>query len=359
MQPRGSTLYIAAEEPAIRTMLAISTAIIVAAALYFARSIFAPFAFALFIMAIVWPVQSTLQNRLPQFVALFLTLIATVLVIVAFGTMVAWAVSVVAEWMISHAPRFQEIYLEWAHWLEEHDILIVGRFSEHFDAIWMVRMLQTVAGHVNKTVGFALLAFVFMMLALLETGDLQQKLASLGERREFRELSQAGAEIATKFRKYMLVRTLVSALTGVAVWAFALIAGLELAVAWGIIAFALNYIPFIGPFVATILPGLFALAQFDSWQSVAIVFVGLTMIQFLIGNAPNNRGCTCHLASRRDFRCVLLELSLGHSWGRDRRADYYRHPHALRAFGFHTVDSDAAVRHAIAAGPGRQMGNLR
>jgi predicted PurR-regulated permease PerM len=76
VQPRGSTLYIAAEEPAIRTMLAISTAIIVAAALYFARSIFAPFAFALFIMAIVWPVQSTLQNRLPQFVALFLTLIA-------------------------------------------------------------------------------------------------------------------------------------------------------------------------------------------------------------------------------------------------------------------------------------------
>jgi AI-2 transport protein TqsA len=264
-------------------MLAISTAIIVAAALYFARSIFAPFAFALFIMAIVWPVQSTLQNRLPQFVALFLTLIATVLVIVAFGTMVAWAVSVVAEWMISHAPRFQEIYLEWAHWLEEHDILIVGRFSEHFDAIWMVRMLQTVAGHVNKTVGFALLAFVFMMLALLETGDLQQKLTSLGERREFRELSQAGAEIATKFRKYMLVRTLVSALTGVAVWAFALIAGLELAVAWGIIAFALNYIPFIGPF-GHYPPWPLRIGPVRFVQSVAIVFVGLTMIQFLIGN---------------------------------------------------------------------------
>ena len=60
-------------------MLAISTAIIVAAALYFARSIFAPFSFALFMMAIVWPVQSILQNRLPQFIALFLTLIATVL----------------------------------------------------------------------------------------------------------------------------------------------------------------------------------------------------------------------------------------------------------------------------------------
>jgi len=295
-------------------MLAICTAVIVAAALYVARSIFAPFAFALFMIAIVWPVQSTLQKKLPQFVALFLTLIATVLVIIGFGVIVAWAVSVVAEWMISHAPRFQELYSEWAHWLEEHDILVIGRLSEHFDAAWMVRMLQTVAGHVNKTVGFALLVFVFMMLALLETGDLQQKLASLGERREFRELSQAGAEIAVKFRKYMLMRTLVSALTGVAVWGFALVTGLELAVAWGIIAFALNYIPFIGPFVATILPGLFALAQFDSWQSVSVVFVGLTLIQFLIGNylEPRMTGATLDISPLAVIFAVFLWSFL---WG--------------------------------------------
>jgi AI-2 transport protein TqsA len=265
-------------------MLAICTAVLVAAALYFARSIFAPFAFALFIMAIVWPVQSALQNKLPEFAAVVLTLVATVLVVVAFGGMVAWGFSVVAEWMISHAPRFQELYLEWAHWLEEHDILVIGSLSQHLDAAWMVRMLQTVAGHVNRTVGFALLVFVFMMLALLETGDLQQKLVTLGRRGEFREFTQAGAEIAAKFRKYMVVRTLLSALTGVAVWAFALATGLELPVAWGIIAFALNYIPFIGSFAATILPGLFALAQFDSWQSVAVVFAGLAVIQFVIGN---------------------------------------------------------------------------
>ena len=82
----------------------------------------------------------------------------------------------------------------------------------------------------------------------------------------------------------MLVRTLLSALTGVAVWGFALLSGLELAAAWGIIAFALNYVPFLGPFVATILPALFAMAQFDSWQPVAIVVMGLFAIQFVIGN---------------------------------------------------------------------------
>ena len=75
-----------------------------------------------------------------------------------------------------------------------------------------------------------------------------------------------------------------SVLTGLVVWAFALLAGLELATAWGVIAFVLNYIPFIGPLVATVFPTLFALVQFGSWQLAAIVFLGLNVIQFLIGS---------------------------------------------------------------------------
>jgi len=42
------------------------------------------------------------------------------------------------------------------------------------------------------------------------------------------------------------VRTTMSLLTGVVVWSFALVAGIELATAWGVIAFVLNYIPFLG-----------------------------------------------------------------------------------------------------------------
>jgi AI-2 transport protein TqsA len=73
-------------------------------------------------------------------------------------------------------------------------------------------------------------------------------------------------------------------LTGIVVWAFTLLAGLELATAWGLIAFVLNYIPFIGPLVATAFPTLFALVQVGSWQLAAIVFLGLNVIQFLIGS---------------------------------------------------------------------------
>src|SRR6478752_3341731 len=265
-----------------RAMLAICTAILVSVALYFARSIFAPFAFALFMVAIVWPLQSGLERMLPQFVALFITLFVTAVVLILFTSMVAWGFSVVAQWMIANAARFQAMYLQWTHWLEEHGIFIVGMISERFDVMWLIRVAQTVAGRINNTVGFAILAFVFMMLALLEAGDMRQRLASLKDREKGRELAEAGEKIGAKFRKYMLVRTQLSALTGVAVWAFALLTGLELAAAWGIIAFALNYIPFLGPWVATILPALFAIAQFDSWQPIVIIVLGLFAIQFTI-----------------------------------------------------------------------------
>ena len=95
-------------------MLAICTAILVTAALYFTRPILAPFAFALFMVALVWPLQQALQARLPQFVALLLTLLLTILVIVAISSMIAWALTVERQWLIGHAARFQTLYLDWA-----------------------------------------------------------------------------------------------------------------------------------------------------------------------------------------------------------------------------------------------------
>jgi predicted PurR-regulated permease PerM len=45
------------------TMLGLSTAVLLFAGLYFARSILAPVAFSLFVIAIVWPLQRTLETR--------------------------------------------------------------------------------------------------------------------------------------------------------------------------------------------------------------------------------------------------------------------------------------------------------
>jgi AI-2 transport protein TqsA len=113
---------------------------------------------------------------------------------------------------------------------------------------------------------------------------MRQNIEKLGSERFRQSLLRPAKEISAKYQRYMTVRTQMSLLTGAVVWGFALIAGLELATAWGVLAFVLNYIPFIGPLFATVFPSLFALAQFESPGLAIVVFACLNAIQFFIGS---------------------------------------------------------------------------
>lgn len=264
----------------VSAALVICAMILLAAALYLASAVFAPLAFALFILAIVWPLQDALERTLPKGLALFVTLGVTIVVVLILASMIAWALSAIGDWLLSNVQRFQALYAQATHWLEDRGIFVAGILAERFDVIWLLRLFQDIAKRLNRLAGFAILVFVFLMMALLEVEQTRRKLASLDRQ----ELIRASSGVAAKFRRYMLVRTVLSVLTGLAIFVFALIAGLEPALAWGLLAFALNYIPFVGPFIATLLPALFAIAQLDTWQAVILVFAGLTAIQFLIGN---------------------------------------------------------------------------
>jgi predicted PurR-regulated permease PerM len=200
------------------------------------------------------------------------------------GYLIGWAFGTVGRWLIENALRFQALYMQWTDWLEEHGILVTSFLVENFNAGWLIRAVQEIGGRLHGLVTFVVIAFVFTALGLLEVDIARKNIESLSNKEAARTILQASTQIADKFQRYMLVRSAMSVLTGLVVWAFALLAGLELATAWGVIAFVLNYIPFIGPLVATIFPTLFALVQFGSWQLAAIVFVGLNLIQFLIGS---------------------------------------------------------------------------
>lgn len=258
--------------------------ILVLALFHFAQSIIVPLVFSLFIIALVWPIQAILRRRLPELLALLITLSATVIVIVGVGSAVAWGFSKLGQWLFANSGRFQSIYLDWVSWLEEHGIAIAGPLTDRFDVTWLVGFTQNVAGRVNSFAGFAILVFIFVMLGLLEVNDFTRRLKSPAAQPHGERILTANRNISAKLRRFMIVRTFASILTGFIVWGFALVAGLELAAAWGAIAFALNYIPFLGPFVATAFPTLFAIAQFESWQMAAIVFTCLNLIQFIIGS---------------------------------------------------------------------------
>lgn len=296
----------------IRVSLIICAAILLIAGIYFASSVFAPLTFALLTLALVWPLQEALEERLPKFVALFVTLTVTLIVVLAFASILAWALSGIADWLIRNVQRFQTIYMQVTDWLEEHGIFVAGVISERFDVAWLIRMFQEVALRINRLSGFAILAFVFLMMLLLDVKEFSRKIGSL--KGVGPKLVEAGNETAQLIRRYMLVRTLLSIITGLAVWGFALLMGVEPASAWGLLAFTLNYIPFLGSFVATLLPGLFALAQLDTWSAILVVIVGLAFIQFLLGNyiEPLVAGAALSISP---FAMVFAVFFWGYLWG--------------------------------------------
>jgi AI-2 transport protein TqsA len=265
----------------LRAMVGVCTAILIVAALYLASPVFTPLAFALFIIAIVWPLQARLQARLPKLLALAMSIFATIIVVAAFAWTITWGGSRVGRYIVADAARLQLLYGQAVVWLEGHGIFVDSLWSEHFNVGWLFRILQQITSRISGTLSFSLVVLIYVILGLLEVDTIFHKLKN---RVAGKVLLTGGARTAAKFRRYMLIRTLMSVMTGFLVWGFISLCGLPLAEEWGVIAFALNYIPFIGPFVATVLPTLFALSQYEAWQMTILVFGCLNLIQFLVGS---------------------------------------------------------------------------
>ena len=145
-------------------------------------------------------------------------------------------------------------------------------WAEHFNVGWLMRAAQDITGRVNTTLSFWLIVLVYVAAGTSRSrGHQRGRIEAHGN-------PEVGARAARRQRarprpnsgKYMLVRTQMSVITGVLVWRFRLDRRVcQFALEWGVIAFALNYIPFIGPFIATLFPTLLALTQFGSLASGA------------------------------------------------------------------------------------------
>src|SRR6516225_108503 len=146
--------------------------------------------------------------------------------------------------------------------------------------LWLVQVLRAIGGSLQGVLTFSVVTFVFVILGLLEVEPLGRRLRRIGNAAAI----DTAAAIAVRLQTYMLVRFGMSVVTGLAFWAFTVVDGLELQREWEVIAFVLNFIPFIGSFVATLLPTLFAAAQFESIYAALVVFISLNLLQFVIGS---------------------------------------------------------------------------
>jgi len=212
------------------------------------------------------------------------TAAVALLAIAVGGWLVVWSFGGIAQWVIANAARLQGLYMHAADLLERRGLYAAELFAEQVNVLWLVQILRAIGGSLQNVLSFSVVTFVFVILGLLEVEALGRRLHRLGDGQVGTAAIDAAAEIAARLQTYMLVRFAMSVLTGLGFWVLTAVYGLELQREWGVIAFVLNFIPFIGSFVATLLPTLFAVAQFESLYSGVVLFIGLNLLQFVIGS---------------------------------------------------------------------------
>ena len=109
---------------------------------------YAPLALAIFIIPIVWPLQSRLQLHMPKLVALAITLFLTIAVCIAFASLAVWAFGRVGHSLIADSARYQALYHGVVAWLDDHGVSVAGLWAEHFNVGWLLGAAQRLTGRI-------------------------------------------------------------------------------------------------------------------------------------------------------------------------------------------------------------------
>lgn len=130
-------------------------------------------------------------------------------------------------------------------------------------------------GALGLAAAFGQFAVVFFFAYfLLASGDVfRRKLMKIAgpDFSQRRITLQALVEINDQIQKYLLVQLFTSALVGVATWLAFWWIGLENSAVWGIVAFALNFIPYFGSIAVTGSSALLAFFQFANFEMAILV----------------------------------------------------------------------------------------
>ena len=156
------------------------------------------------------------------------------------------------------------------------------------------------------------LALGFAALGLAEAGQIRRRIAHVGRNGGQRAI-EAIDEAAKAFRRYVWVKSLTSAITGVVTWLAALAFGLPLAWVWGFLAFLLEYVPSVGSLLAVLPPTLMALAE-DGPARAAMVLVTIGTLQIVLGNVVDPR-LEGRLMAISPFGVLLSIVFWGWLWG--------------------------------------------
>ena len=176
-----------------------------------------------------------------------------------------------------------------------------------------------IATNVSLSVGNAMLSLgivlIYMLFMFIEQSTFKKKISRLfPDNRKFKKVNFILDSIGSNMKKYMFMKTVVSAATAILAYLWLNYLGVEFASVWAFVVFITNYIPTFGAIVSISLPVIYSLITASTLQIPLLVAGGLIAIQILLSNIiePKLTGKTLNLSTL----AILINLVFwGMVWG--------------------------------------------
>ncbi|NUN12415.1 MAG: AI-2E family transporter [Myxococcales bacterium] len=307
--------------PLLNIALVIGIGVLSTVILSSTASVLQPFAISVFFVYLVFPLVRILsRHRCPKLVAYIIATTTFFIALYVLGYMMALNLQTFVEQIPMYAVKINAAFAYLEQISERWGVLDSGETLTFRDLVMALpegALANWIGDSTTSFMNFAgnlvLIAF-FMLFILLEVERLPERIQLAYGLTRARVVTDLIQDINKSVEQYIILKVVVSLVTAVLSIIVMASFGLNLFFLWGVLVFVLNFIPYFGSIVATVLPTLMALLQFDSGWSALGLGALLTLLQNGIGNVlePAWQGRNLNLSPL----LILVALTFwGWLWG--------------------------------------------
>lgn len=271
------------QSSALIYLVAFAAFVIGVAGMRAAADMLVPFLMAMFIAIIAAPpMQWLVARKVPKSLALFLVLLLTILTIAALTIFVGSSITnftkALPEYKSSLSVEMNQISQLLARYGIDAPSVLLQQYLNPAKAMDLVSTLFSGLGNVLTNSILILLTVAFI---LAEVSSFPHKFhAAFANGSHYK---RGIDDFLQNIKKYVAIKTLMSALTGLLAFLWLAIIQVDYAFLWGLLAFLLNYVPNIGSILAAVPAVILAFLQLGGWEAGLTVLV-YTLINMGIGN---------------------------------------------------------------------------
>ncbi|WP_446028069.1 AI-2E family transporter [Lelliottia amnigena] len=267
----------------LKIVIMLGMLVIILTGIRFAADIIVPFILALFIAVILNPlVQRMVRWRIPRVLAILLLITIIIMAMALLVTYLGTSLNELARTLPQYRSKLVIPLQQMEPWLQRAGIEVsVEELLKYIDpnaAMTLVTALLAQLSSAMTSIFLLLLTVVFM---LVEVPQLPVKLQQM----MVRPVEGMGAiqRALDSVSRYLVLKTAISIVTGLVAWAMLAVLDVRFAFVWGLLAFALNYIPNIGSVLAAI-PPITQVLVFSGFYDALVVLAGYLIINLVFGN---------------------------------------------------------------------------